>query len=148
MSEVEYMLNHQNKLRAGELRIDAAERFPQFFALHELLGLFPEAVLGVLAVIPAVGDDAVIARQSAGQISGLGRAGDGGEHGLDERGAVALDEGTNRRGMLADEPRGEADDVQDGGALHFTFGVPALAGKVSRIRNANINGRLKDGFSA
>lgn len=86
--------------------------------MHELLGLLPEAVLGVVAVIPAIGDDAVVARESAGEVGGLGSAGDGGENGLDEGGAIALDEGTDRRGVLADEPGGEADDVQDGGALH------------------------------
>jgi hypothetical protein len=75
-------------------------------------------VLGVVAVIPAIGDDAVITSEPAGQIGGLRGAGDGGEDGLDEGGAVALDEGTDRRGVLADEPGGEADDVQDGGALH------------------------------
>ena len=108
------------ELGAGELGIDTAEGLPEFFAVHELLGLFPEAVLGVVAVIPAVGDDAVIAGESAGEVGGLRRAGDGGEDGLDESGAVALDEGTDGRGVLADEPGGEADDVEDGGALHIS----------------------------
>ena len=106
------------ELGAGELGIDTAEGLPKFFALHELLGLLPEAVLGVVAIIPAIGDDAVVAGEAAGEVGGLGGAGDGGEDGLDEGGAIALDEGTDGRGVLADEPGGEADDVQDGGALH------------------------------
>ena len=47
------------ELGAGEAGDFAAQLVPEFFAADEVVALFPEPDLGGLAVIPAVGDDAV-----------------------------------------------------------------------------------------
>ena len=56
----------------------SAGQVPHLGAFDQRVGLSPELHLAELAEQPAVGDDAVVSRQRAGEHRGLGRAGHGG----------------------------------------------------------------------
>ena len=60
-------------LRGGARRIAAPRRLPDLLAGDELVGLPPEHHLREVAEVPAVADDAVVARQQPGEERGLGR---------------------------------------------------------------------------
>ena len=111
------------ELGAGELRVDAAQAFPELLAADEVVALLPETVLVILAVIPTVGHGTVVARQLARQVSGLRGAGDGRHDGFHLGQLAALQEGADLRRVIADEAGGQADDVEDCGALHGGKGV-------------------------
>ncbi len=68
---------------ADEIGVLLAELVPDLRLADEMVGLLPEVDLGVVAVVPAVGYDAVLGGGGAGEVVGLGGAGDGGEGGLD-----------------------------------------------------------------
>ena len=108
------------ELGAGEIGVVVAERLPEFDAVDEAVRLFPEEVLGEVAVVPAVSDDAVLAGAEAGEVGGLCGAGDGGEDGFDagEADVIAAEEGFDVRGGFADEALAEPYDVEDGRPLH------------------------------
>lgn len=98
---------------AGDGWIAAAGGFPDFFALHEMVGLFPELDFRQLAVVPAVADDAVLLGRQAGEHGGLDRGGDGGEA-WGELAQVGLAfEVSKMRRPWADEGVGKADDIDD-----------------------------------
>src|SRR5437762_1760905 len=105
-------------VRAGKTRIDLLRRIPDFLRRHELVRLLPEFDLALVAEIPAVADDAVLAGLFAGQIRRLTRAGDGGDGRIDTRHAPGLAKHLEARSELADERWGEPDDVDDNGFLH------------------------------
>lgn len=56
---------------------------PHLVGLDEMVALFPELDLGVFTRVPAVGDDAVIARIFTGDVGGLDGGCNGGEDGRD-----------------------------------------------------------------
>ena len=56
------------EFRAREAGSCFAQLFPDFAAMHQMIGLLPELHLRQFAIVPAVGDDPVFARQQAGQI--------------------------------------------------------------------------------
>src|ERR1039458_7212451 len=68
------------------------QRVPDFLAVNNAVGLFPELHFRKFAIIPAVADDAVLRRRFAGEIIRLRGAGDGGKGGRDvrARGAVPV----------------------------------------------------------
>ena len=109
------------KFGAGKLGILLAKGVPDFGRGDEVVGLFPELDFGEVAIVPAVGDDAVGGGSFAGDVVGLGSAGDGGESGFDGGdgaggGAGPFEE--TRRIVPVEERGREADDIDDGGALH------------------------------
>ena len=55
------------QLGAGERRVAPLRRLPHLLAVHQPVRLPPQPHLGQVAEIPAVGDDAVLARQRAGE---------------------------------------------------------------------------------
>ncbi len=71
------------QVRARERRIGGARRLPDLRRLHELVGLLPEPHLGVVALVPAVADDAVRVREAASDVVGLCGAGHGRKRRLD-----------------------------------------------------------------
>src|SRR5204863_8193390 len=105
------------KFGAGELRIVLPKFLPDFPALDQMIGLFPKLNFLQFPTIPAIADDAMLERQSAGQIWGLGRASDCRECRNDFGAGARLKERFDARRMRADERLGETDDVDDGGAL-------------------------------
>src|ERR1019366_86001 len=95
------------------------QRVPDFLAVNNAVGLFPELDFRKLAIMPAVADDAVLRRRFAGEIIRLRGAGDGGKGGRDVRERAAFPEFRDARRVRADERVGEADDVDDGEPAHF-----------------------------
>ena len=83
-----------------------------------MVRLLPELHLGELAMIPAVGHDAVIGGRFAGEVIRLRSAGDRREGGINERGVSRLQIGADPRGMVTDETPGQPDDVEDNRAIH------------------------------
>src|SRR5665213_1706242 len=96
-----------------------AERVPDFFAVNNVIRLSPKLDFGLLAVEPAVADDAVFRRRFAGEIIRLRGAGDGGKRWRDLRERAAFAEFCEARRVSADERFGEADDVDDGEPVHL-----------------------------
>ena len=80
-----------------------AQRVPDFWAVDEVVGLFPELDFGEFAVEPAVADDAVLRRRFAGEIIRLRGAGDGGKRRRDVRERAALGKVRDARRVFADE---------------------------------------------
>ena len=66
-------------LGAGERGVAATGGFPHLLAVHELIRLPPEHHLREIAEVPAVADDAVVARERAGEKRRLRGAGDRGQ---------------------------------------------------------------------
>ena len=126
------------KLGAGEAVVARAQLVPELAAADQLVGLLPKLHLGQVAVIPAIGDDAVLGGACAGEVVGLRGGGDGGESGVEVDDRAALAEGGDVRESLAQERLREADDIQDGGALHRAAACqrqPATA-TIFRVRAA------------
>src|SRR5580704_14301611 len=65
------------QIGGGEGGIAAPSRLPNHFAVDQAVRLPPQPHFHEIAEQPAIGDDAVLARQGAGHESGLHRAGDG-----------------------------------------------------------------------
>ena len=84
-----------------------------------MIRLFPKMDFGEFAVEPAVADDAMLRWIFAGEIIRLRSAGDGGKRGLDGGDGATATELRDARRMFADERLGEADDVDDGKAIHI-----------------------------
>src|SRR6266705_2720332 len=95
-----------------------AESIPNFLAVDDVIRLFPKLHLGQFTVIPAVADDAVFGWRLAGEIIRLRGAGDGGKCRRNLRECAALPEFCDARRVFADQRFGEADDVDDGKAIH------------------------------
>ena len=105
---------------ARERRVGRLRALPDLRRLHEPVRLLPELDLRVLARVPAVADDAVRRGVAAGQVVGLGRAGDGGKRGSNARKRSTRGPARQvRRGRGPDDPRGQPDDVEDGRSLHL-----------------------------
>ena len=107
---------------AGKVGVGVLEDLPEFRAGDEAVGLLPEEMLGAGPVIPAVGDDAVISRSFSGQVGGLDRRGDGGEHRLDVRPLAALLKRGDLRHVGTEEPTGQAYDIENGNTGGFRHG--------------------------
>jgi len=101
------------KFRAGEAGLFFAECIPNLGRGDETVRLFPELNFGQFAIVPAVGDDAVIRRRLTGEIIGLGGAGDCGESGANGREEIARDECVEFRGVRAKAGLAQTDDVDD-----------------------------------
>ena len=57
---MEYMLYHQKSFAQVNFGFALAQFVPDFSAVDEVVGLFPKLDFGQFAIIPAVGDDAVL----------------------------------------------------------------------------------------
>jgi hypothetical protein len=121
------------QLGDGEPGDALAEQVPDLGAGDEVVGLFPEVDLGEFAVIPAVADDAVRGGQLAGEIIGLGGAGDCGERRFDEGLGSLLAQVCKGGCICADEGIGEPDDVKE--CESFGHGVGAW-GATLRVTSA------------
>ena len=91
---------------------------PDFLAVDDVVGLFPELHFGLFTVEPAVADDAMFARCFAGEIIRLRGASDGGKRGRNMRERAASAKLRDARRVFADERLGEADNVDDSCAFH------------------------------
>ncbi len=103
----------------GKLRIADSQRIPNFLSLNDVVRLFPKLNLREFAIKPAITDDAVFAWSFAGEIIRLRGAGDGGKRGHDLRERTVLAEFRDARRMFANERFGQANDIDDGEAIHF-----------------------------
>src|SRR5947208_6003947 len=101
------------ELRAGEAGETAARRLPHFLAGNEAVGLSPEPDLRKITEVPAVADDAVLARQGAGHHRGLARAGDRREHAAERHHETRLRQRGEGRRVGAHLGGREPDDVED-----------------------------------
>ena len=92
------------------------QALPNLGRRDEMIGLLPELHLGQLAIIPAIGHNAMFTGGLAGKIITLSGAGDGGESGL-HKGALsefAVSPNVGRGG--ADVSIAQAHDIQDSSA--------------------------------
>src|SRR5262249_4146856 len=105
------------QLGAGEVRIALVQLLPQFAATNKAVRLLPELHLGQFGVVPAIRDDPVRGRGSAGDVSGLRGASESGEGWNNSCTGAGLFEGTDRRRMRADQRFAKADNIDDGGTL-------------------------------
>ena len=118
---------------AGERRIAPPARLPQLLPGHQAVGLLPQRHLGEVAKVPAIGHDAMVARQAAGQQRRLHRAGDRRQHGGERpHGAACRERGEVGR-IPADQPGREPDDQQHQRFTHRStrFPQPPIAGAVA-----------------
>ena len=106
------------KLRAGERVVVCAQLVPELAPVDEAVGLLPELHFGQLAIIPAVGDDAVLRGLGARDVVRLRGGGEGGKGGVDIDDRAALAERRDARGPIAQKGLGEADNIEHGGAVH------------------------------
>src|SRR5437899_119162 len=95
-----------------------------------MVGLFPELHFSQFAMVPTVADDAMLGGRCAGEISGLRSAGDGGKGGHDFGQGAGLAKGADARHRRPDERLGQADDVDDSGAMHSESKVQGPTSKV------------------
>lgn len=96
----------------GVAGLGAAGGVPESVALDQSVVLAPEQDVAEFAEVPAIGDDAVLGGGGAGEEGGLGGAGDGGEDGAERGVGAGPPQGLEVRHVV-EEPRGEADDVDD-----------------------------------
>ena len=129
------MLNHQNIDAQVKPLVGPAEVVPQLGRLHGLVRLFPESDLGQFVVVPTVTDDAVPAWPFAGEIVGLRGASDSGKRRVDERPLAKREKLSDRRGVRANVPLSQPDDVENGSAFHGDEGQ-ARAGMTDCSRPA------------
>ncbi len=99
------------ELGAGERRIEPLRRVPQPFAVHQMVRLAPEPHFGEVAEIPAVRDDAMLARQSPGDERRLHGRRDGRRDRRQRTHCAPLRDATDVRCMLQ-QRGGETHDVQ------------------------------------
>ena len=127
-SAVEYMLNHQKQFAIDDLRFTISDclskRIPDFWLLHQMIGLFPELDFGEFAVEPAVADNAVLRRQFAGEIIGLRSTSNRRKCGRDLSQCAVLPKFRDARRMFANERFRQPDDIDDGKPVHAGAGVP------------------------
>src|SRR5207237_446980 len=71
-----------------------------------------------LAVVPAIADNAMLCRGKAGQIVGLGGAGDRREGRLDPAERATLPKSIEARRIRSEQRFGQPDDVDHSGAFH------------------------------
>src|SRR5690606_18719893 len=95
-------------------------RFPKLRAVHEMVRLLPELVLGEFAVKPAIGYAAVPGWWQAGQVGALRGARDGGKHWANPNQPSRLRSRGQPRGVRPDQSRREANDVQNCDAFSRT----------------------------
>ena len=110
------------RLAIGDCRL-RAERVPDFGRLNQVVGLPPKLDLGQVAMVPAIAHDAMLRRRFAGEIIGLGGAGDCGKSGDDMGQRAAGAKRRQARRVLPDQRLGEAHDINDRRSLH---GAPAF----------------------
>ena len=87
---------------------------PNLGRRDEMIGLLPELHLGQLAIIPAIGHNAMFTGGLAGKIIALSGAGDGGEGGLHKGSLPEFAVSPNVGCGGADVPIAQAYDIQDG----------------------------------
>ena len=109
------------------------ERIPNFWALNQMIGLFPELNFRQFAIEPTVTDNAVFARSFSGEISGLRRASDGRKCRNNFCHRPAFQKFPDTRRVLADEGISKANNVDDRGAFHTFF----VAADVRRLKSFN-----------
>ncbi len=105
------------ELGAGERRVAPFRGIPDLLATHQVVGLTPEPDLGKIAEIPAVPDDAVLARQRARDEGGLHRGRDGRGH-CRQRAQPAARRKRFQVRCVLEQRRRQSDDVQHERAFH------------------------------
>ena len=110
---------------AGEARIDLPGDLPEFGPLDQMVGLPPELDLALVAKVPAVADDAVLAGPGAGEISGLHRRCHSGQHVTDVHEFAAIGQFTQPGSKLSQQVRRQPDRVNDEGFVHERMTVDA-----------------------
>ena len=115
---------HQNSLAQVKAGSRRSAVVPELLALHQAVRLAPEPDLGEVAEIPAVGDDAVLARQRAGHKRGLNGRRDRRGHGGERPQHPAIRQSLDVRSMSEQGGR-EPDDIQHQSASQ-THAAPRL----------------------
>ena len=92
------------------------------FGLNEMVRLFPEKNFGEVAAVPAVGDNAVLAGELAGEECGLRGAGDGRQDGPQFRDEASLGDGVDLGRPVPQHRRSQTYDIQnDDGTRHVVI---------------------------
>ena len=95
-----------------------AQRVPDFFTVNDVVGLLPKLDFSEFTIEPAVADDAVFGWWFTGEIVRLRGAGHCRKRRRDVRQRATVTEFRDARRVFTDERFGEADDVDDGQAVH------------------------------
>ncbi len=134
------------KFCAGEAGFQFAEFLPNFPAMDEMIGLLPELNLGQFAIIPTIGDDAVLRGWRAGEIGGLRGAGDGGKSRNDGGLRAPVQKPADAGRGVAEERFGEANDIKNRCAFHeinLSTELSVVAKLQPRWRHTRASYRMK-----
>ncbi len=119
-----------------ECRIAPLARLPDLLAVHQPAGLAPQEHFHQVAEQPAVGDDAVIARQRAGHERRLHRAGDGGRHRRQRANGSATGKARELRRIRAEMAWGEPHHQDGDRRMHAMRSSRTLIRSRRRIRTS------------
>ena len=109
---------------------------PNLWCLNGLVWLLPKVDFSKFVIVPAVADDTVLAWLFAGKVVGLRGASYRRKRRVNQRRLTEREELADSRGVLADEPSGQAHDIEDSSSFHGGGRIQAWAGMTDCSRPA------------